>query len=370
MSVYRERSGNYVYDFWYKGERYKESTRQKNKHQARLMQAMCKADLVRGVRIPKRKEEKEVPEGFREFVETVFLPWFKDTHQSHPRSYRRHVTSTKSLLRFFGDKKLKEISAGDVERYKARRASSVSPKTGEQLKPATVNRELAALRAIFNLVIKFRIVSENPVRGVRFLREDNEQMRVLSHEEEAHYLTAATQRLREVGTLIINTGLRPEEAYRLRREDTHLVEGYVHIPFGKTKAAKRDVPLNAEARKLLAERLAKPGTEVYVFPSKRDPRRPMGNIANTHHRTVKRTGIAWFRLYDLRHTFATRAVQSGMDLPTLAKILGHAKLNMVSRYAHPTPAHVLQAMSNLEQYVKKDRLKSHATGTTQGAWVN
>jgi len=334
------------------------------------LEAGCKADLARGVRTLKQKEEKRVPDGFREFVETVFLPWFRDTHQSHPRSYRRHVTSTKPLVRFFADKALKEISAGEVENYKARRASSVSPKTGGQLKPATVNRELATLRAIFNLAIKHRIVTENPVRGVRFLREDNEQMRVLSHEEEACYLKAANQRLREVATLIVNTGLRPEEAYRARREDVHLVEGYVHVPFGKTPAARRNVPLNGEARKLLAEILEKLGTEVYVFPSKRDPRRPMGSIANTHHRTVKRTGIAWFRLYDLRHTFATRAVQSGMDLPTLTKVLGHSKLDMVLRYAHPTPQHVRQAMTNLEQYVKKERLKSHANGTTQGAWVN
>jgi len=370
MSVYRERSGNYCCDFWFRGQRVKEGTGQKDKRQAQLMEAMCKADLARGIRTLKQKEEERIPDGFREFVETVFLPWFRDTHQSHPRSYRRHVTSTKPLIRFFGDKELKELSAGDVENYKARRASSVSPKTGEQLKPATVNRELAALRAIFNLAIKFKILSENPVRGVRFLREGNEQTRVLSHDEEACYMKAANQRLREVAILIVNTGLRPEEAYRLRREDTHLVEGYIHNPFGKTPAARRNVPLNDEARKLLADRLEKLGTEVYVFPSKRDPRRPMGNIANTHHRTVNRTGIVWFRLYDLRHTFATRAVQSGMDLPTLAKILGHAKLNMVSRYAHPTPEHVRQAMTKLEQYVTKERLKSHAKGTTQGAWVN
>jgi integrase len=325
---------------------------------------------MRGVRTLKPKQEQIVPEGFREFVETVFLPWFKDTHQSHPRSYRRHSTSTKPLIRFFAGKELKEISAGKVEDYKARRATSVSPKTGQQIKPATVNRELAALRAIFRLAIKHKVVMENPVKEVDLLREDNEQMRVLSHEEEAHFLKSATRRLREVATLILNTGLRPEEAYRLRREDVHLVEGYIHIPFGKTKAAKRDIPMNTEARKLLAERLENLGTEVYVFPSKRDPSRPMGNIANTHHRTVERTGLAWFRLYDLRHTFATRAVQSGMDLPTLARILGHSNINMVLRYAHPTPEHKRLAMTKLENYVTEGRLQSHAKSTTQGAWVN
>jgi integrase len=370
MSVYRERSGNYCFDFWYNGQRVKESTGQKDRRQAQLLEAARKADLMRGVATLKRKQTPQTPKGFREFAEATFLPWFKDTHQSHPRSYRRHATSTKPLLRFFASQELQAVNAGMVEQYKARRAVYVSPKTGKQLKPATVNRELAALRSIFNLAIKHGIVKENPVKGVGFLREDNEQMRVLSHDEEARYLEAATPRLREVAELIVNTGIRPEEVYRLRREDVHIFEGYLHIPFGKTRAAKRDIPLNGEARKLLAERLDKLGTEVYVFPSKRESQRPMGNIANTHHRTVKRAGLAWFRLYDLRHTFATRAVQSGMDLPTLAGLLGHSKLHMVLRYAHPTPEHKRQAMTRLERYVTESRLQSHDDTPTQGAWLN
>ena len=164
--------------------------------------------------------------------------------------------------------------------------------------------------------------------------------------------------------------MRPEEVYRLKREDVHLAEGYLRVPFGKTRAARRAIPLNREARVLLAARLDKLGTAVYVFPSKLDPNRPMGIISNTHARTVKRAGVASFRLYDLRHTFATRAVQSGMDLPTLAKILGHAKINMVLRYAHPTPEHARAAMSKLECYVDQNRLRPHAESHLPEAWVN
>jgi integrase len=370
MSVYPDRSGNYVYDFWYEGQRVKESTRQKDRRQAQLMEAMKKADLVRGIIKLKPREEPTIPTAFLRFAKEVFLPWFQNTHQGHPRSYRRHLTGTGPLLRYFAGTELEAINSGSVEQYKSVRASDVSRKTGRQFRPATVNRELAALRAIFNLAIKHRLVSENPVKGVRFLNEDNEQMRVLSYDEEARYLAAATPRLREVALLILNTGLRPEEVYRLRREDVHVFEGYLHIPFGKTRAAKRNVPLNTVASKLLAARLEKFGTEVYAFPSKRDAKRQMGNIANTHHRTVKRTKLPWFRLYDLRHTFATRAVQSGMDLPTLAGILGHAKLNMVLRYAHPTPEHKRLAITNLERYVTETRLQAHEATPTQDEWVN
>jgi hypothetical protein len=59
-----------------------------------------------------------------------------------------------------------------------------------------------------------------------------------------------------------------------------------------------------------------------------------------------------------------------MDLPTLAKILGHSKINMVLRYAHPTPEHERLAISKLERYVDENRLQSHAESHSQEAWIN
>jgi integrase len=63
-----------------------------------------------------------------------------------------------------------------------------------------------------------------------------------------------------------------------------------------------------------------------------------------------------FRLYDLRHTWATRAAESGIDLVTLAAMLGHSKINMVMRYAHPTQEHQMRAMQRLEKFVSAQRI--------------
>ncbi len=365
MSVYRDHRGNFVMDFWWNGHRVKESTRQKNRAIARQMEAARRTDLARGEVGLRRRVCPE----FRNFVESEFLPWSEAMHQDRPPTHRRHRVAIVPLLDFFSGKTLNEIDQGMIEKYKMRRIQEKSSVTGRKLRPATVNRELAALRAVFKLALKNSLVKSNPVRGLRFFREDNEQTRVVSYEEEAKYLGAAVKRLREVAVLIFNTGMRPEEVYRLRREDVHLMEGYLHIPFGKTRAARRNIPLNRDARILLASRLEKLGTDRFVFPSKNDWSRPMGQIANTHARTVKRAGLPWFRLYDLRHTFATRAVQSSMDLPTLAKLLGHAKLNMVLRYAHPTPEHQRLVMSRMQRYVSKNRLQSHEKSHESRAWL-
>jgi integrase len=366
MSVYRDRkSGIWFYDFWWKGYRIKRSTRQKSKRIACQLEAMRKADLARGEAEPVLRPCRE----FREFVEKEFLPWFEAMHLDHPRTARRHRVSLKPLLGYFSGWTLRAIDQGSIEQYKARRIQSEGAVTGRKLRPATVNRELAALRAVFNLALKHGFVKANPVKGLRFFREDNEQTRVLSFEEEPKYLAAANSRLREVAVLILNTGMRPEEVYRLRREDVHLEEGYLRVPFGKTRAARRTIPLNRDARLLLADRLSKLGTEVYAFPSKRDWSKPMAQISNTHARTVKRAGLPWFRLYDCRHSFATRAVQSGMDLPTLATLLGHAKLNMVLRYAHPTPEHQRLAISHFEDYLTKESAKVPRQSHAKEAWL-
>jgi integrase len=65
---------------------------------------------------------------------------------------------------------------------------------------------------------------------------------------------------------------------------------------------------------------------------------------------MKRTKLPKFRLYDLRHTWATRAAMAGIDLVTLASMLGHSKIQMVLRYAHPTEQHQTEAMRRLETF--------------------
>ena len=92
------------------------------------------------------------------------------------------------------------------------------------------------------------------------------------------------------------------------------------------------------------------------------PKRLDGGLATTslnHPRLkeVRSLGYA-FRLYDCRHTFATRALESGVDLLTLASILGHANLKMVSRYAHPSEQHQADAIRLMEKSKVKRKAKA------------
>ena len=87
-----------------------------------------------------------------------------------------------------------------------------------------------------------------------------------------------------------------------------------------------------------------------MFPCDSDAKRSIPKVNNAHDRAVRDSKVAPFRLYDLRHTWATRAAMSGIDLVTLAAMLGHSRIQMVLRCAHPTQDHQTQAMEQLERY--------------------
>ena len=98
------------------------------------------------------------------------------------------------------------------------------------------------------------------------------------------------------------------------------------------------------------------GDENSLFPCETDATRHIPKINNAHDRAVRDSKVAPFRLYDLCHTWATRAAMSGIDLVTLAAMLGHSRIQMVLRYAHPTQQHQTQAMQRLERFVSEQRI--------------
>jgi integrase len=246
-----------------------------------------------------------------------------------------------------------------VERYKTARLNQ-NAKRGDgrkgsvkelkrKLKPASVNGDLACMKAMFNHFIRLDVITSNPVSRVKMLPENNGKMRVVSFEEERLYLAACSQPLHDVAVMMIEAGMRPEEIYRMKRENVNLEAGYVFNPYGKTKAARRKLPLTRRAADMLKSRLAASSSS-YVFPFAGDPSKPMGRASTLHDTALRRSGVAHFRLYDLRHTFATRAVESGVDLVTLAALLGHSKIQMVLRYAHPTEEHQVLAIRKMEEF--------------------
>jgi integrase len=260
MALYK-RGGIWWFDLVFKGRHIQKSTSVRNKRVAEEIRAAYRTQLAKGeVGIEKPEEPEPIP-AFNQAMKD-FLEWSEQEYAAHPNTHRRYRISSAALLRYFGTTPLDRITSDDVEKFKTMRAkqkrlprgkkSKKAAKAGKQLRPATVNRELACLKHLFSR--NEGAIPKNPVRGVKFLDEDNLQTRVLNAEEEALYLLAASQPLQDIATLMLQTGMRPEEVYRIRRENVHVEQGYVMNPFGKTKAARRKVPLNERALAVLRNR--------------------------------------------------------------------------------------------------------------------
>ena len=372
MSLYkRSDSGFYWYRFLFGGRVYQGSTKHKNVRAAERVENTLKTNLANsrfGI------EELKPAPVFRVFAKEFLERMKSEIRENTSRGYRVSLGLSKdgkqeregALLSWFGSKLLDEITADEIERFKQSRMES-------GLSPCTVNRDLACLRRILLFAVKVDVLGTTPfvAHRVRFLRE-NRRERILNFEEERKYLAATTQPLKDVATLILEMGLRPEEACSIRRSDVHFYAStpFLHVPFGKTKNAVRDVPLTAKAKGILTVRVSKAKGE-YVFPFRvgtgHDWTRPMSELHPAHYVALDESKILpRFQIYDLRHTYGTRAVEGGTDSLTLMRLMGHADLKTTSRYVHLSKGHLAEAQKRIEVY-RAEREIAEAEARQKGA---
>jgi hypothetical protein len=179
MSIFKRGNVSW-YHFLPDGRHVQRSTKQGNPRVARPIEAAYRTALAKGeVGITERKK---IP-AFKAAM-SDFLNWSQQEHQMAPGTAERYRYSSFALLRFFGDKLLDKITPEELERYKTSRASEYKTvrgkdkkriQTKQRLRPATVNRELACLRAMFNHAIKGDVPLRNPISktAAKVLREDN-----------------------------------------------------------------------------------------------------------------------------------------------------------------------------------------------------
>lgn len=344
MSVFRrEGSPYYVYDFVFKGRRCRGSTKLTNKIAAGRYENNLREKLAKsraGILDP------EPPPLFKVFADQFIE---RTKNEMRPNTSRCYSVSLKALKPRFGALRLDEITADGIERFKQARLE-------QKLSSSTVNRDLACLRRILLFAVKKDVIATTPfvAHKVAFL-EENRRERVLSFEEERKYLAAASQPLRDVATIMLEIGLRPGEVFAIRREDVHLgaVPAFVHIPGGKTRNAVRDVPVTKSAREVLKRRLINAEGDC-LFPLRvgngHDWSQPMNELDPAHRKALRVSKVARFRIYDLRHTAATRAAEAGADVLSLAKLLGHSDLKTTERYVHLSKKHLGHVTIRIEQH--------------------
>lgn len=255
------------------------------------------------------------------------------------RSRKRDAYSVKHILDHFRGKVLSQIKPADIEDYIAKRREF-------GISNATINRELACLKRMYNLAIKWGDAKRNPTNDIRFLEEPPGRTRFLSQEEAAKLVASCSTHLRPIVITALNTGMRLSEILGLTWDCVFIenaIDPYVALTATKNNKA-RYVPLNNDVVEVFTE-LKKNQVSQYVFLSTH--KKQLKSVRKPFETALKKAGILNFRFHDLRHTFASHFVMNGGDLLTLKEILGHHSMKMVERYAHLAAAHKSKQVNNL-----------------------
>lgn len=278
---------------------------------------------------------------------------------------RKQQQLKQSLIPFFRDTPLSQITTFDVERYKKHRSNGVIRNRGRAkpgtplptVKPSTINRELATLSHLLNKAAEWGW-NNAPAAKIRKLKEGTGRIVYLSAEQSNDLLEAAkADQNRQIYPFILiglRTGMRKSEMLSIRREHVDLAKASIYVPHAK--AGARTQPISNDLVTFLAEYMETlpPGTE-WLFPSPGARRGHTIDIRKPFVRCVKAAGLDPTQVcrHTLRHTAITHLVQAGVDLPTVKRISGHKTLAMVERYAHQSGRHIADAMTRLDEQYKK-----------------
>lgn len=321
-------------------------------------QKECKEKLAQAIeksaKIDVRKAGKyTVGEWCWLWYEVYCKPAVKDTTAEYYRSYIEHhivpgigeikleKLTTLDLQVFYNETK----SGGRVEKYEGMKDKSLSVRT--------VRGIHAMLRTALDQAVKERLIPYNPAIGCRLPPKEKKEMQILPAEKIGAYLSAAEEHgVLPMFYLELTTGLRRGELTALLWTDLDVdartlnvsksagrLKGEVRITQPKTANSVRTICLPKETVDLLVQEHAKHPENPYMFPSPVTGKMYGPDCVGRLHKTLlKKAGITEnLRFHDLRHTFATLAIQQGVDVKTVSSILGHYSAGFtLDTYTHVT----------------------------------
>jgi len=246
--------------------------------------------------------------------------------QAHKRSWTRDQDSIAHMKDFFGDCLAKDIKPVTVENYILHRKKAVTPK-GNHPAPATINRELACLRTIYNRAIRNSKLENNPMKHIKLLKENNKRDRIVSKEELAELLKESPEHLKPIIIAAHETGMRAGEIFSLTWEQVDLKNRLIKLNPEQTKTNEgRKIPISSLLERTLSQHKRKTGP-VFDYKGK-----SIQSVKRSFHKACKKAGIQNFRFHDFRHTFVTNMRKAGKQDRVIMAITGHKTMSMLTRY--------------------------------------
>jgi site-specific recombinase XerD len=244
------------------------------------------------------------------------------------------------VLEHFGkDTRLDSITTEDVDAY----IKTLRKKGNAN---ATINRKQSALSKMFTTAMRRDGCTRRP--DIETYKEMEGRLRWLNKREEEAMLALFTQWSKddhaEAFCVLVDTGLRPKELWRVQAKDVHMDEGFLSI--WRSKNGKtRSVPMTTRVKEILARRMELyPTGRLFAYKNAW-----FGHVFEMAKQHLGFSEDKEFVPYILRHTCASRLVQRGVSLQVVKEWLGHENIKTTMRYAKLAPNNLLAAVKVLEE---------------------
>ena len=314
--------------------------------------------------------------------EYTVATWLRTWYELYAKPNIRVATADRYQLMIetytiprIGDIKLKKLTSRHLQKlYKDLlengRVNRKNGKGNPGLSSTTVRSVHLMLHCAFQRAVKERLIPRNPTEDCIAPKVQKIEMKILPADHIKSYLDAANARgLLPMFYLELVSGLRKGELVALRWDDLDtqnrtisVIKQYIKNPNGeltlsrpKTETSVRQVSIPQTAVNLLIQEHEKHPDNPYLFPS------PVtgemyypDSVVNLHKKILKDAGLEHIRFHDLRHTFATMALQNGVDIKTVSSMLGHYDAGFTLRtYTHATRQKQDEAAATMGSFMEQ-----------------
>jgi integrase len=273
----------------------------------------------------------------------LFLENYSKPPLRAAKTHKANQRCIKHLKVAFGATRLVDVTADSIDLYlreRLRQRIQIKAKLGYKqhgaIKATTIHQEFRVLRRMLNVAVRKKLLAINPCSGVEFpvavkglFRPHyitwSEQQRIESH---------GPQYLRNVVRIITETGLRIyKELAPMRKDQVDQQNAVVWIPDSKTSNGVAEVPLTSLAMEAFKSQMAISGEGPFLFPSNRIPSGHQTTFKTVWRRTLRRAKIPYFRIYDLRSTYATRLSAGGVADEWVTQMLRQTDAQVFKKYS-------------------------------------
>lgn len=305
----------------------------------------------------KRSEIEKTP--VKLFFENIYKPISKTNKKDE--TYRKEKELFKNWIEpVIGNVQLNELSPFHLEKVKKRMVNAGRA-------PRTIQYAFALIRQVWNAARRYDYVNtESPTKQVTLPRIDNARQRFLTPDEAQKLLEEVKRRssqLYKMSLLALHCGLRAGEIFNLKYADIDIERGLLTIQSPKGSKSRAAFMTEEVKNIFKQETFGKPSE--YVFKNRKGKK--VESVSNAFDRAVEKTGLnnniedpkQRVVFHTLRHTYASWLVESGVDLYTVQKLMGHSNFKMTERYAHLGENTLQAAVKTLEKRINKKSKKAN-----------